>query len=64
VQLTCCPANKLGGLAKAGGPGLVTAGGAWTKTGWACPPPPGPIAGYGPEFTDGSWKRPQMEKIF
>jgi len=47
VQLNCCPANKLGGLAKAGGPGLVTAGGAWTKTGWAWLPP-GPIAGYGP----------------
>ena len=50
MQLNCCPANKLGGLAKAGGPGLVTAGGeggAGQKLGG--PGPPGPIAGYGPD---------------
>jgi len=40
LQLNCCPANKLGGLAKAGGPGLVTAGGDWTKTGLAWAPRP------------------------
>ena len=41
VQLNCCPANKLGGLAKAGGPGLVTAGGgAGQKLGGPGPPRP------------------------
>jgi len=46
VQLNCCPANKLGGLAKAGGPSLVIAGRPGQKLGG--PGPPGPIAGYGP----------------